>query len=333
MTDISVTVPIYNVEKYLVRCLNSIVGQSFKGDFEIICVDDGSTDKSGEILDEFAKRYPDKIKAIHQNNQGLSSARNTALKHVTGKYTMFVDSDDFIEQRALEELFNYAESHKAEVVVFDYLYGSEGSKDVRRQNYKNISDKYGDNPFNVDTAETFVYHTIPVSTWQKFYLTDLVKDIKFEYDLNNQDVPHWAIVFTKAKNIYYYPKPFYFYTACREDAITVTKGVKTFDVFRAFSLAEKILREAGYFEKIKAVHYAYFFCNILNRMVRIKPELRREFYESIKKFKFDIDYSEFDKEDLNEMERNAVLIIRYMKEHDYEATDRMMEYNRLWRPT
>ena len=329
MTDISVTVPIYNVEKYLVRCLNSIVGQSFKGDFEIICVDDGSTDKSGEILDEFAKRYP-KIKAIHQHNQGLSSARNTALKYVTGKYTMFVDSDDFIEQRALEELYNYAESHKSDVVVFDILHCREGSQNVQRLHLKDVADKYGDNPFNIDIADTFVYHQIPVSTWQKFYRTDLIKDMRFAFDLNNQDVPHWALVYTKAKNIYYYPKPFYFYNTRREDAITTTKGYKTFDVFRAFALAEKVLREAGYFDKLKAIHYAYFFCNILNRMVRIKPELRREFFESIKKYNFDIDYSEFDKEDLNEMERNAVLIIKYMKEHDYDATDRMMKNNRLW---
>ena len=329
MTDISVTVPVYNVEKYLARCLNSIVGQSFQGDFEIICVDDGSTDKSGEILDEFAKKYP-KIKVIHQNNRGLSGARNTALKHVAGKYTMFVDSDDFIEKRTLEELFNYAESHNADVVIFDYLSGTDKVKDVRKHNLPVIAEKYGDTPFNIDTAEKFVYHFVSVSTWQKFYLTDLIKDIKFEFNLNNQDVPHWASVYTRAKNIYYYPKTLYFYTSRREDAITVTTGIKTFDVFRAFSLAEKVLREAGYFEKFKAIHYAYFFCNILNRMVRLKPELRKEFFESVKKYNFDIEYEEFDKEDLLEIETNAIKIIRYMKEHDFEATDKMMKQNRLW---
>ena len=325
--DISVTVPVYNVEKYLVRCLNSIVGQTFQGDFEIVCVDDGSTDKSGEILDRFAEKYPN-IKAIHQNHQGLSSARNTALKHVTGKYTMFVDSDDFIEKRALEELYNYAESHKADVVFFDILIGTEGIEDVHRQHFKNLADKYGDN--SLDTSDPMVYRFIPVSTWQKFYLTDLIKDIAFEFDLNNQDVPHWALVYTKAKNIYYYPKPLYFYTARREDAITREKGVKTFDVFRAFSLAEKILRDTGYFEKLKVVHYAYFYCNILNRMVRLKTDLRREFFETIQKCSFDIKDEEFDKEDLSNMEKNAVKIIRFMKEHDFETTDRMMKNNRLW---
>ena len=327
--DISVTVPVYNVEKYLARCLNSILGQTFKGDFEIICVDDGSTDKSGAILDEFAKKYP-RIKAIHQTNQGLSSARNTALEHVSGKYTMFVDSDDFIAKNALENLFNYAESHKADVVIFDYLYSTEGNKNIHRQHFKNIADKYGDKPFNVDTADPFVYRYVPVATWIKFYLTDLIKDIKFEYDLNNQDVPHWDLVYTKAKNVYYYPKPYYFYTMRREDAITQTKGFKTFDVFRAFSRSESILRETGYFEKFKSIHYAHFTCNLINRMQRLKPELRREFVETIKKYVIDIDYDEFYKEDFYEFEKDAMKLIKYIKESSFEDTEKVMREKKYW---
>ena len=328
--DISVTVPVYNVEKYLARCLNSILGQTFKGDFEIICVDDGSTDKSGEILDEFAKKYPDKIKAIHQHNQGLSGARNTALEHVTGKYTMFVDSDDLIEQHSLEELFKYAESHKADVVIFDYLCGKEGMKNIRRQHFKNIADKYGDNSFNIDTAEPFVYRFVPVATWIKFYRTDLIRDIKFEFDLNNQDVPHWALVYTKAKRVHYFPKPLYFYTLHRGDAITQTTGVKAFDVFRAFSKTENILREAGYFEKFKNIHYAHFTCNLINRMQKIKPELRREFVELIKKCNLFIDYDEFDKEDLYQFEKDVMKMIKYIREHSFEDTEKLMKNKNYW---
>ena len=327
--DISVTVPVYNVEKYLARCLNSILGQTFKGDFEIICVDDGSTDKSGEILDKFGKKHP-KIKVIHQNNQGLSEARNTALKHVTGKYTMFVDSDDFIEKNALEGLYNYAESHKADVVIFDYICGTEGIEDIRRQTFKNIADKYGDKAFNIDTAEPFVYRYVPVATWLKIYRTDLVKDIKFEFDLNNQDVPHWDLVYTKAKNVYYYPKPYYFYTIRREDAITQSTGVKAFDVFRAFLLSETILRETGYFEKFKSIHYAHFTCNLINRMKQIKPELRNEFIETIKKYPIDIDFDEFDKEDFYPFEKDAMKIIRYIKTHDFEDIKKLMRARKLW---
>lgn len=106
--EISIVLPVYNVEKYLVRCLDTILDQTFKLDYEVICVDDGSTDNSGKILDKYAKKNP-KIKVIHQENLGLSEARNTGLKHVKGKYTMFIDSDDFIAKNALEGLYNFAE--------------------------------------------------------------------------------------------------------------------------------------------------------------------------------------------------------------------------------
>ena len=129
MVEISITVPVYNVEKYLPRCLNSLVNQTFKLDYEIICVDDGSTDNSGKILDDFAQKYP-KIKVIYQENAGLSEARNTALKYVTGKYTMFVDSDDFIAPNALEDLYNYAQKHNSDVVIFDFFRGTCDEKNV-----------------------------------------------------------------------------------------------------------------------------------------------------------------------------------------------------------
>ena len=101
MTEISVTVPVYNVEKYLCRCLNLILGQTFKKDYEIICVDDGSTDKSGEISDEYAKSYPN-LKVIHQNNQGLSEARNTAMKMIKYiKENDFEHSEQMLKSRRI----------------------------------------------------------------------------------------------------------------------------------------------------------------------------------------------------------------------------------------
>lgn len=328
--DISVTVPVYNVEKYLERCLNSIIGQSFTGEFEIICVDDGSTDKSGEILDEFAKRYPDKIKAIHQHNQGLSGARNTALKYITGKYTMFVDSDDFIHKNALEDLYNYAESHNADVILFDHIFKVEGQKGTMQHHFKNIAEKYGDKPFNIDSEDPIVYQYAPVATWSKFYLTDIIKDLKFEYDMYYEDRPHWDLVYTRAKRVYYYPKPFYFYTLYRKDAITSAMGVKTFDIFRAFSISEKILRETGYFEKLKYIHYGHFAYNLCNRLRKLKPELREEYIETIKKYNIDMDYNEFVKTNVHQSDKEMMKLVKYIREHSFEDTDTMLKKNGFW---
>lgn len=329
MTEISVTVPVYNVEKYLERCLNTIINQTFNLDYEIICVDDGSTDKSGEILNRYAKKYS-KIKVIHQENQGLSVARNTAMEYVTGKYTMFVDSDDFIANNALEGLYNFAQNHHSDLVIFDFYRGIPNTKNVQRHYFKNIAQKYAQKPFNISNAEPFVYRYIPVATWLKFYLTDLIKDLKFEPDLNNQDVPYWDLVYTRAKNVYYLPIPYYFYTIQRNDCITANKGKKAFDVFKAFSLSEKILKEAGYFEKFKSIHYAHFTCNLIMRMQRIKPELRKEFVDTIKKYNLDIDYDKFNNEDFYQFEKENMQIIKFIRENNFEKTEQMMKQKKIW---
>ena len=329
MTEISVTVPVYNVEKYLKRCLDSLVQQTFKLDYEIICVNDGSTDNSGKILEEYAQKYP-KIKVINQENQGLSVARNTAMEHVTGKYTMFVDSDDFIAINTLEKLYEYAQKYNADVIIFDFLRGTPDGKNTRRQHFANIAQKYGDRAFNIDTAEPFVYRYVPVATWVKFYLTDLIKDLKFEPCLNNQDVPYWDLVYTRAKNIHYLPVPYYYYCEYRSDAITQRKDEKIFDVFKAFKLSENILRESGYFEKFKSVHYAHFTCNLVGRMHKANPDLREKFIETIKNYDIDIDYEKFYKEDFYPFEKENMQIIKFIKENNYEDIEKLLKQKHIW---
>lgn len=108
MSEISVIVPVYNVEKYLKRCVDSILNQSYK-DFELILVDDGSKDSSGKICDEYGQT-DSRVKVIHKKNGGVSAARNTGLKFATGEYIMFVDSDDYIDESMLLEMIKYAES-------------------------------------------------------------------------------------------------------------------------------------------------------------------------------------------------------------------------------
>lgn len=99
----SIIIPVYNVERYLSQCLDSVLNQSYDGDYEVICVDDGSTDGSPAILEEYAGKN-DKIKIIRQENRGLGGARNTGLRAARGRYVWFVDSDDWIEQEALATL-------------------------------------------------------------------------------------------------------------------------------------------------------------------------------------------------------------------------------------
>lgn len=326
---ISVTLPVYNVEKYLRRCLNSILNQTFKGTYEIICVDDGSTDKSPDILKEYSEKYPH-IKVVRQENQGLSVARNTAMKYVTGKYVMFVDSDDFLALDALEKLYKYAQEYRCDVVIFDFIRNIDGTSKVSRQTFPNVSRKYGSRLFNANTAEPFVYRFIPVATWNKFYRTDLVKDIEFVKDLNNQDVVHWAEVYSKAKRVSYLPLPFYSYTTKREGAITQIKGKKAFDVFRAFSLTEQVLTRAGLFDKFRSIHYAHFTCNLVHALRKVNSDLRDELVKKIKETPINIDYDLFQKEDFFQFEKENMEIIRFVKERSIAEIEILLKSKRVW---
>lgn len=138
--DISVIVPVYNVEEYLEECLNSLILQT-KKEFEVIAINDGSTDNSLQILNKFNDSF-ENITIINQKNAGLSVSRNVGIESAKGKYILFLDSDDILAEDTLEQLFNTAELNNLDLVVYDALAFDEisGKKDYskysRQKNYK-----------------------------------------------------------------------------------------------------------------------------------------------------------------------------------------------------
>lgn len=119
MPKVSIIVPVYNVERYLRQCLDSLVNQTYQN-IEIICVDDGSTDASSEILTEYALKNS-KVRVIRQENSGLSAARNVGFSFATGEYVMYVDSDDWIDVCTCEKAVFKAEEHAADLVMWPYI--------------------------------------------------------------------------------------------------------------------------------------------------------------------------------------------------------------------
>ena len=120
MKKLTVVVPCYNVEDYLCRCLDSLVHQDIpESDYEVIAVDDGSTDSTGEICDRYAKEYP-QVKVVHQANAGVSAARNNGMSIAQGKYLFFVDGDDFVAENCFKVLLHIAETNALDVVMFDF---------------------------------------------------------------------------------------------------------------------------------------------------------------------------------------------------------------------
>ncbi len=145
---ISVIIPVYNVEKYLRECVDSVLCQTYQN-VEIILVNDGSTDSSGEICDEYVEK-DERVTVIHQKNGGPSITRNTGLENANGKYIYFLDSDDYIENNALELLVNTAESNNADLVFFDARSFSDDGADIK-QGYVVKGDYEAENGYNVLT--------------------------------------------------------------------------------------------------------------------------------------------------------------------------------------
>ena len=172
--EISVVIPVYNVEPYLWECVDSVLTQTMQ-DFEIILVDDGSTDSSGNICDQYGAQDA-RIRVIHRPNGGLSEARNTGLDAATKKYVYFLDSDDYIVPTSLEQLYNLAEKERADVVFFDaFVFFTDCEPDPNVYQYHRSRD-YGvksGRQMLLDLLDTDEYRTaVPLMLFRREYMAE-----------------------------------------------------------------------------------------------------------------------------------------------------------------
>lgn len=178
MPEVSVIVPVYNTEKYLRRCVDSILAQTFR-DIEVILVDDGSTDGSGAVCDEYAEK-DGRIVAIHKENGGVSSARNRGLDIARGRYIMFCDSDDYVAERWIEELYKLIILNDVELGICKFFFSN--SK-------KDIDDTENKNGIKIFTKKEFLYENnrFSSSTVNKIFLGSIIKENKICF---SEDISH-----------------------------------------------------------------------------------------------------------------------------------------------
>ena len=137
---VSIIVPIYNVEEYLVKCLDSLVNQTLK-EIEIICINDGSTDNSLEILKAYAQK-DDRITVINKKNSGVSDARNTGLEMANGEYVMFVDSDDYLEIQTCQSIYEKIKKDNSNLLIFNYFLVTQETKHRAKELDNILTDKF-----------------------------------------------------------------------------------------------------------------------------------------------------------------------------------------------
>ncbi|WP_455506827.1 glycosyltransferase family 2 protein [Clostridium sp.] len=239
LPKVSVIVPIYKVENYLNRCVDSILNQTYKN-IEVILVDDGSPDKCGEISDSYAIN-DSRVKSLHKENGGLSDARNYGMRYLTGEYVVFVDSDDWIKEEMIETLVGLAMDLKADIVQsgFYYVYETYLLYDDRYYSEDMLPIQLNKNEL---MREIVINERVKNFAWGKLYKTNLIKDLYFEKGLLFEDV-FWAHkVMDRVDKYVICHKPMCYYLQ-RNDSIVSTYTVKNLDIIKGLKERHKFIEE------------------------------------------------------------------------------------------
>ena len=213
--EISVIIPVYKVEKFLPQCLDSLKNQTFQN-FEAICVDDGSPDNCGKILDDYA-RFDNRFKVIHKQNGGLSSARNAAIPLISAPYTMFLDSDDALHKQTFALLLRSIKETRTDVVWFDSISFTDDIPDDFPVNMPPVSKLKTFTPplrFYAFKGNHFSRQKDKLTgiVWNKLYKTSIIKNTLFEENLSpGEDNLYTLAVMAQINSITHIPCPLYFY--------------------------------------------------------------------------------------------------------------------------
>ena len=263
---VSIIVPVYNVEKYLEKCLDSLVMQTLK-DTEIIVVNDGSTDCSSKIIKKYEEKY-ENIKSYSKKNGGLSDARNYGLKYVTGEYVAFLDSDDYVDKTLYEKMYNKAIEEKADYVECDFIW--EFPDESRIDTGIRYTNK----------LEMFTYAR--VVAWNKLIKTEIVlknEELRFPYGLKYEDVEFFYKLVPEVSKFAFVEEPLIHYIQ-REDSLVKVQTEKTLDLITSLNEVLDYYKEKDLYDEYKdVIEYTFArltLCSSLKRMAKIEDNKVRK---------------------------------------------------------
>ena len=266
MPKVSVVVPIYNVEKYIKKCMDSLVNQTLQ-EIQIILVNDGSTDESGNIAKEYASKYTNKIIYLEKENGGLSDARNFGMRYAEGEYIAFLDSDDYVENTMCEEMYNKAIQEVSDYVECDFVweYPNKVKKD-KRIPYSNKKE---------------MLTNVRVVAWNKLIKREILEknNISFPKGLRYEDIEFIYKLIPYLNKVSYVDKEFVHYVQ-RNNSIANVQNERTAEVFTIFDNIIKYYQEKGFYEEYKEeLEYSYsriLLCSSLKRICKIKDSKTRK---------------------------------------------------------
>lgn len=293
MSKISVIIPVYNTEKYLKLCLDSVLNQTLK-DIKIICVNDGSTDNSLSILQEYANK-DDRVTLISKENGGLSSARNAGLEKVNSDYVFFLDSDDTIEIDTLEIMYNKMIKNDVDVVICDVNCINE--KDINpeirenKQNwflrFKNIEGKH-EIPLDVKSKICSV-------AWNKLYKMSIIKehDLKFDLGFVNEDEGFIWYYMLNCKSYYYVDKKLNNYLLRNKSIVMQINGtLRSLDILKIYKLVFEYIKQHRNIELYRQFLETYYIRAFNSIFKREKVSIVKEAFRVFKDYAFEVNQSD-----------------------------------------
>lgn len=283
---VSIIVPIYNVEQYLNECIDSIINQTIK-EIEVILVDDGSPDRCGEIIDEYAKK-DGRVIAIHQKNSGYSSAVNKGIDLASGEYIGIIESDDFVEPDMYETLYRNAKYNNTDVTKGMFFFynptAPEGSRDKIYSSSKDIDLMLApDGAFRAaEWPRIVAFHA---SIWSSIYRSDFIKKIKIPQSAgaSYQDFPFMVDVMCKAKRISVVKKPFvHWRNEPKQGNSTSARGKKLLLMAKNTKAGLENLKKSGYYDELKEAFFVHAFWTNINFFFRIERRYKKIYFEKLK---------------------------------------------------
>lgn len=274
---ISVLVPVYNVEKYLAECLDSLIHQTLS-DLEIICINDGSTDSSLKILQDYAKR-DDRISIIDKANSGYGASMNLGLKRATGKYLAILEPDDFIERDAYEQLYQAAEQFAADVVKADYF--TEKSGKTTKQNL--ITPEQAQK--SLSPSEHHWLFRLPPAIWSALYRREFLIKQKITFletpGASYQDLGFNFKTLAAAKTVVLLDTAFIHYRLDNENSSVNNPG-KVDCVIKEYADIERFLKDHYLYQTFGATMVAAKLGNYHWNLQRLSPKLAKKFYQTMR---------------------------------------------------
>ncbi|WP_346983367.1 glycosyltransferase family 2 protein [Chryseobacterium sp. POE27] len=243
-SKISIIIPVYNVEQYLAKCLDSVIRQTYQN-IEILVVNDGSKDNSAQIIADYVRKYPDKIKSFNKENGGLSDARNFGVDRATGDYIGFVDSDDYINPSMYEEMIELAERHDAEMVICNIQKVDQQGRIIQKLT------QVPHMPEKIDLEKNFsVFSDISYFACNKLFRTELFNGKRFKRNVHFEDIQLIPQLLLMCKTIAQ-TQNFHYQYLERSDSITKTHTEKGLDIFKAIEDVEGFFSKTAYAVRVK----------------------------------------------------------------------------------